>query len=76
MSPRDHSSDILLKNVVALRTSPTVLPRAKLKSYGLTAFRDGICRQPSIDFVALLLVPHLCRSILKRTKLSKEKYNM
>ena len=37
--PRDHSFNILVKNMAAFYPFPKSLPEAKLKNYGLTALQ-------------------------------------
>ena len=52
VGPRDCSCDILTGNVVVLCPCLKYLPKAKLKSYGLTSLTKEILTQPSTDWVA------------------------
>ena len=66
--PRDHSCEILAKNVAVFAFFRKICP--KFKTLRLMALAEEISRQHSIDSVIWLLV---CRSIRKRNKLSKRK---
>ena len=46
--PRDHSCDILVKNVAAFRPCPNSLPEAKVKSFRLTVLAKQISKQPLV----------------------------
>ena len=56
MLPRDHSCNILVKEVVAFCSSPKSLPEAKVKSFGLISSAEEISKQSSIDSVRWILV--------------------
>lgn len=49
--PRDHSCDVLAKNVAAFCPFPKNLLEAKLKSFRLMALTERILRQPSTNSV-------------------------
>lgn len=49
--PKDHSGDILTKNVAGFCSFPKNLHGAKMKSFELIVVAEGISRQSSIDCV-------------------------
>ena len=53
---RDHSCDVLVKNVAGFYSCSKNHPKTKLKSLGLMALAEEILRQLSIDCVKWLLV--------------------
>ena len=67
--PRDYFHVILMKNVTVFCPSLKSLPEAELKDFGLMVLAE-ISKQASIDWVAGSV---LCRSIMKRSMLSKKK---
>ena len=56
MLPRDHSCDILVKNVAAFCPCMKSLPETKVKRFGLILLAEKIPQQPIIDSVMWLLV--------------------
>lgn len=53
--PRDHSCDILEKNIPAF-CSLKNLPKPQIKTFGLMALEREISRQPCIECIASLLL--------------------
>ena len=51
MLPRNHSCDILVKNVAAFCPCPKSLLEAKVKRFGLILLSEKISKQSSIDSV-------------------------
>ena len=49
MLPRNHSCDILVKELAAFCSCPKTLPDAKVKSFGLILLAEEISKQPSIN---------------------------
>ena len=56
MLSRDHSCDIMVKEVVAFYPCPKSLPEAKVKSFGLISLAEEISKQSSKDSVMWILV--------------------
>ena len=51
MLPRNHSWDVLVKNVAAFCPCPKSLPEAKVKSFGLIPLAEEISKQGSANCV-------------------------
>ena len=75
MVPRDHSCDILVKEVAAFCPCTKNLPKAKVESVGLIPLAKGGSKQPGTDSVMCLLVITLMKIHKKRSKLSKKQYS-
>lgn len=76
---RQHSSDILAKNVAAICFCLKSLPEANLKSLGLISLLKGIPEQPSIDSVVWLLLlsqKKICVEKEKGVQGSCKEYNL
>ena len=71
MLPREHSSDILVKNVAAFCPCSKSLLEAKVKSFILIPQTEEISEQPSIDFIVWLLAVTLMKIIMKRSRMSR-----
>ena len=69
---RDHFCDIFVKNVAAFCSCPKSLQESKLKSFGLM-LAEEISKQPSIDWVAWLLVSRLMQIYKESSNLTKGK---
>ena len=51
MLPREHTCEILVKNVAAFCFCPKRLPKVKVKRFRLITLPKEILKQPSIDFI-------------------------
>ena len=49
--PKDHSCDILVKNVTVFCPCLKSLPEAKVKRFRLIALTKEVSKKPSLDFV-------------------------
>ena len=56
MLPRDHSSNILLRNMVAFCLCLTILPEAKVKSFVLMLLAKEISKQLNIDRLCCVVI--------------------
>ena len=57
MLPREHTCEILVKNVAAFCFCPKRLPKVKVKRFRLITLPKEILKQPSIDFIVLPFPP-------------------
>lgn len=62
---------IFQQNMAGFCSCLKSLPQAKLKSLGLIALAEGISKQTRMDSIMCFQCSLLCRSIVKRSKLSK-----
>lgn len=74
--PKDYSHDILAKNVTAFCFCLRNLLQTKLKSFGLLVLTEKSQNSLVLTLSGGYCCSLLCRSIMKRCKLSKEKPKM
>ena len=73
--PRGHFSDTFIRKLAAFFPCPKCRPEVKVKNFGLSILAEENSKQPSIDTGVWLLVLTLIKKIImKKSKLSREKY--